>query len=178
MQTIEKGLLLPDLVANYHHLLDSGQLFKGHAKFKNVYDSRSQFQLRDCVLRHVSAHGLHSLIPPSSLSKIASMDPNDQAIWYASYDEEYDGLADIPTWDVITEEQYQKLKGRCKAIPSMAIAVIKYDENNRPKRAKFRIVVLGNLDYHQWSKENTYAPVLSQLELRLLTSLAVHHNGY
>jgi hypothetical protein len=97
MQTIEKGLLLPDLVANYHHLLDSGQLFKGNAKFKNVYDSRSQFQLRDCVLRHVSAHGLHSLIPPSSLSKIASMDPNDQAIWYASYDEEYDGLADIPT---------------------------------------------------------------------------------
>jgi hypothetical protein len=57
----------------------------------------------------------------------------------------------------------------------MAIAVIKYDENNCPKRAKFWIVVLGNLDYHQWSKENTYAPVLSQLELQLLTSLAVHH---
>jgi hypothetical protein len=36
-------------------------------------------------------------------------------------------------------------------------------------------VVLGNLDYHTWSKEVTAAPVLSQLELCLLTSLAVHH---
>jgi hypothetical protein len=53
--------------------------------------------------------------------------------------------------------------------------VIKYDEHNRLKQAKYQNVVLGNLDYHQWSKESTYAPVLSQLELRLLTSLAVHH---
>jgi len=36
-------------------------------------------------------------------------------------------------------------------------------------------VVLGNLDYHNWSKSSTAAPVLSQLELRLLTSLAVYH---
>jgi len=57
----------------------------------------------------------------------------------------------------------------------MAIATIKYDENNRPKRAKYRIVVIGNFDYHDWSKASTAAPVLSQLELRLLTSLAVHH---
>jgi hypothetical protein len=35
--------------------------------------------------------------------------------------------------------------------------------------------VLGNLDYHTWSKESTAAPVLSQLELRLLTLLAVYH---
>jgi hypothetical protein len=69
----------------------------------------------------------------------------------------------------------KKIKDRCKAIPSMAIAVIKYDEHNRPKRAKYRILVLGNLDYHHWSIESTYAPVLSQLELCLLTSLAVHH---
>jgi hypothetical protein len=57
----------------------------------------------------------------------------------------------------------------------MAIATIKYDANNKPKRAKYRIVVLGNLDYHTWSKEDTAAPVLSHLELRLLTSLAVFH---
>jgi hypothetical protein len=50
-----------------------------------------------------------------------------------------------------------------------------YDENNKPKRAKYHLVVLGNLDYHTWSKEETAAPVLSQLELCLLTSLAVHH---
>jgi hypothetical protein len=38
MREIEKGTLLPDLVANSHHLLESGQLFKGHAK-------RNRFQL-------------------------------------------------------------------------------------------------------------------------------------
>jgi hypothetical protein len=57
----------------------------------------------------------------------------------------------------------------------MAIATIKYDEHNKPKRAKYRLVVLGNLDYHTWSKEDTAAPALSQLELRLLTSIAVLH---
>jgi len=57
----------------------------------------------------------------------------------------------------------------------MANALIKYDELNRPKWAKYRIVVLGNLDYHNWSREATAAPVMSQLELWLLTSLAIFH---
>jgi hypothetical protein len=57
----------------------------------------------------------------------------------------------------------------------MAIAMIKYDENNRPKRAKYRLVVLGNHDYHTWSKDEIAAPVLSRLELQLLTSLAAFH---
>ncbi|MFN9978389.1 MAG: reverse transcriptase domain-containing protein, partial [bacterium] len=62
-----------------------------------------------------------------------------------------------------------------RPLPSMAIATIKYNKNNKPKRAKYRIVMLGNLDYHHWSKESTAAPVMSQLELRILTSLAVSH---
>jgi hypothetical protein len=37
----------------------------------------------------------------------------------------------------------------------MAIATIKYDEHNRPKHAKYHLVVLGNLDYHTWSKDIT-----------------------
>ncbi len=57
----------------------------------------------------------------------------------------------------------------------MAIATIKYDANNQPKRVKYCIVVLGSLDYHTWSREETTAPVMSQLELRLLTSLAIYH---
>lgn len=56
----------------------------------------------------------------------------------------------------------------------MAIAPIKFDEFNRPKRAKYCIVVMGNFDYHIWSKESTAAPVLSQLELRVWTSIVVH----
>jgi hypothetical protein len=57
----------------------------------------------------------------------------------------------------------------------MAIATIKYDAYNHPKRAKYRINVLGNRDYHHWSKESTASPVMSQLELHVLTSLAVSH---
>jgi hypothetical protein len=44
------GILLSDLSANYQNFLDTGQLFKGHAKFKNVYDTRTQLGLKDCVL--------------------------------------------------------------------------------------------------------------------------------
>ena len=41
-----------------------------------------------------------------------------------------------------------------------------------PDRAKYRIVVLGNLDPHNWSSSDCFAPVLSPLELRLMISLA------
>jgi hypothetical protein len=148
--------------------MDTAQLFKGHAKFKNVYDTRMQVILHNCVLRHVSAHGLKSLVAPTSLK--AKLDPENKTIWDEAYNEEYDGSVSLPTWEVIYEDQYCHLSKGWKALPTMAIATIKYDEHDRPKRAKYQLVVLGNLDYHTWSKEATAAPVLSQLELRLLTS--------
>jgi len=169
------GILLPDLSANIQSLLDTGQLFRGHTKFKTVYDTRTQLGLRDCVLRHVSAHGLSSLIAPTSLKAHHNMNANDKAIWDAAYVEEYDGLESLPTWEVISEAEFRHLNKGQRALPTMAIATIKYDANNRPKRAKYRLVVLGNLDYHTWSREATAAPVMSQLELRLLTSLAISH---
>jgi len=159
-QTNTNGINLPDLEANCHELLESGQLFRGHAKFRNVYDTRNQLSLQQCVLRHVSAHGLQSLIAPSSLKQHLKMSPSDKAVWDAAYDEEYDGLTCLPSWEVISEDQYYKLSKGKKALPTMAIATIKYDEFNKPKRARYRLVVLGNLDYHTWSKEDTAAPVL------------------
>ena len=60
-------------------------------------------------------------------------------------------------------------------MPTMAIATIKYDGNGRPIRAKYRIVALGNLDHHSWTKQDCFAPVLSQLELRFLVALAAKH---
>jgi hypothetical protein len=39
----------------------------GHDEFKNIYDARSQLSLHDCVLCHVSAHGLKPFVGPSSL---------------------------------------------------------------------------------------------------------------
>jgi len=169
------GIHLLDLSVNCQHLLDTGQLFKGHTKFKNVYDATSQRGLWDCVLCHVSTHGLHSLIAPTSLKAHSKMDPYNKTIWDAAYDEEYNGLESLPTWEVISEDQYKQLSKGKRALPTMAIATIKYNENNHPKGAKYRLVVLGNLDYHTWLKESTAAPVLSQVELRLLTSLAVYH---
>jgi hypothetical protein len=175
-KSTDNGIPLPDLPCYCSNLLDSGQLFKGHVKFRTVYAARNQTSLRDCVLQHISAHGLKSLVAPCSLKDHKNMDPSDKSIWDAAYDEEYDGLISLPTWEVVSEEQFKQLNQEKRALPTMAIATIKYDENNKPKRAKYRLVVLGNLDYHTWSKEDTTAPVLSQLELRLLTSLAVHHH--
>jgi len=140
-----------------------------------VYDTRTQLGLRDCVLHHVLAHGLTSLIAPTSLKAHHTMNSNDRRIWDAAYDEEYDSLESLPTWEVVSEAEFRQFSKSQQALPTMAVAAIKYDSNNRPKRAKYRLVVLGNLDYHTWSKEATAAPVMSQLELRLLTSLAIYH---
>jgi hypothetical protein len=104
------------------------------------------------------------------------MSTTDQTIWDEAYFEEFDGLASLPTWEVLTEEQFKTLSKGVKALPSMAFATIKYDAFHRPKRAKYRIVVLGNHDPHTWSKDSTTAPVMSQLELRLLTALALSNH--
>jgi len=76
----KEGILLPDLVANCQNWMDTVQLFKGHAKFKNVYDARMQASLRNCVLSHVSAHGLKSLVAPTSLKAHDKLDPEDKTI--------------------------------------------------------------------------------------------------
>jgi len=172
---LSKSISLPDLDANIQSLLDTGQIFRGHTKFCRVYQVQHQAQLKDCVLRHVSAHALQSLIAPASLKHHQNMTPSDKAIWENAYCEEFDGLANIPTWEVLTEDQFRGLSKGQKSLPSMAISTIKYDDHNCPKRAKYRIVVLGYLDYHNWSRESTAAPVMNQLEPRLLTLLAIYH---
>lgn len=55
---IYRGVLLSDLTANYQHLMDTGQIFRGHTKFHRVYQAHHKAQLKECVLRHVSVHGL------------------------------------------------------------------------------------------------------------------------
>jgi len=148
-----EGVILHDLEANCQGLLDLGQLFRGHAKFKNLYNARTQVSLQNCVLRHVSAHGLRSLIAPQSLKHHHNMEPGDKQIWDDAYNKEYDGLVSLPTWEVVTQEKYRELSKGKRALPTMAIATIKYDSFNKPKPAKYRLVVLGNLDCHTWSKE-------------------------
>ena len=57
----------------------------------------------------------------------------------------------------------------------MAISAIKFDEDGNTKRAKYCIVVLGTLDPNKWNKKDTYAPVLSLVELRIFLTLAIHY---
>ncbi len=83
-----EGIELSDLTANCQALIDTGQLFCGHAKFCNVYNATNQVCLTECVLRHVSAHGLKSLVAPTSLKAHSSMDLGDQVIWNEAYNEE------------------------------------------------------------------------------------------
>ena len=94
------------------------------------------------------------------------MHPSDRKIWDASHKEEYDGLKNMDTWEIITESEYRSLKPIVgKMMPTMAISTIKKDKEGKPIQAKYQIVALGNLDPHQWAKHDCFAPVLSQCEL-------------
>jgi hypothetical protein len=99
-----EGIELSDLTANCQALIDTGQLFCGHAKFCNVYNATNQVCLTECVLCHVSAHRLKTLVAPTSLKAHSSIDPGDQVIWNEAYNEEYNGLVSLPTWEVVSEE--------------------------------------------------------------------------
>jgi hypothetical protein len=56
-------------------------------------------------------------------------------------------------------------------LPTMTKSVIKYNRDGNPVHANYRIVALGNLDPHNWTKNDCFAPVLSQMELQFLTAL-------
>eukprot|EP00957_Ditylum_brightwellii_P006669 506673-Ditylum_brightwellii.AAC.1 len=128
--------------------------------------SSSQHQNSYSVL----AKGLQSLNIPT-LTEHSLLSATNKAIWDEAYSEEYKGLRDLDTWGMISKKQYHaihKLYG--DALPSMVIATLKYNESRNPKRAKYCIIALGNLDPYSWTKEDCYAPVMSQLELHLLVS--------
>jgi hypothetical protein len=114
----------------------------------------------------ISATELENTTEPK-LHEHYKLSPKDKQIWDESYREEYFGLhEDTQTWQYITEEEYQNLKSILgRPLPTMAISKIKRDSHGNPVHAKYRIVVLGNLDPHQWSKADCFVPVLSALEL-------------
>ena len=60
------------------------------------------------------------------------------------------------------------------SLPTQALAVKKIYKNGKPNRAKYRIVVLGNLNKHNLTKNDCFASVTSQLEFKLLIALSVH----
>ena len=164
---------LPDFQNQCSQYIMNGSLYKGHVSIQQVLLNKSSKTLSKIIANHVSAKGLESHDVPTLLSH-KNMSPNDRKIWDAAYAEEYFGLHDLPAWTTLTEAEYQQNKTEYKTIlPTMAISTIKHDEFGRPKRAKYRIVALGNLDPHDWTKPDCYAPVMSMLELRLMISIAI-----
>ena len=166
---------LPQFNQTFYTLISTFQLFAGHQPFNKVHQARASYELSRVVARHVSATALTTSKAPTLLQHV-NMHPNDKQIWDSAYAEEYLGLKNLPAWITITESEYQQNKHKYGTLlPTMAISTIKYDEVGLPKRAKYRIVALGNLDPHEWTKADCFAPVMSLKEVRLLTALAIKY---
>jgi hypothetical protein len=60
----------------------------------------------------------------------------------------------------------------------MCVLVTKKDEHEKSVRAKSRIMVLGNKDPHQWTKNDCLAPIAPHSSVRLLFSLAIENNKF
>ena len=168
---------LPDFAESAQSLIHNKKLFSGWRSRHFVLTARQVRATSNVIAstiysRKVSAAGLNLMQAPTLL-KHHKLHPDDKSIWDAAYKSEYDGLQNIETWEMISEDEYQAMRHLYKGImPTMAIATIKYDGDGNPVRAKYRIVALGNLDQNVWSKSECFAPVLSQFELRFLTALA------
>ena len=166
---------LPNFESTVMNLIETHQIFQGHPHFKKIMQAKQTYLLSKTVARHVSAAGLTSSDVPTLLQH-KNLSQGDKQIWDNAYAEEYFGLKNLPAWTSITEQEYKRMRHIYKTtLPTMAISTIKYDEMGKPNRAKYRIVALGNLDPHEWSRADCYAPVMSLLELRLITAIAVRH---
>ena len=169
----KKHIPLPTFDELAQSMVTNKKLFQGWKSMATVISARHVRATSNIMARHVSAATLKVLDAPTLL-KHHKLDPHDRELWDAAYDEEFNGLQQLQTWETISESDYQRLKRTCgRALPTMAISTLKKDENGKPKRCKYRIVVLGNLDPHDWQKSDCFAPVLNQTELRLLCSIAV-----
>ena len=87
------------------------------------------------------------------------------------YNEEYESLIDYNIFNVINYKQYQILKPQWgKALPIMCVNIVKTDEAGNSKRAKSRIVVLGNRELCSLTKSEWYTPIMEQQHICLLVS--------
>jgi len=71
----------------------------------------------------VLAHGLKSLVAPTSLKNHTSIDSANKLIWDEAYNEEYDGFVSLLTWEVVSEAQYHQLSKGKHALHTMVIAI-------------------------------------------------------
>jgi hypothetical protein len=122
-------------------MVENKKLFKGWIKSATVYTAR-RIRTTSNVLSHiitarkVSASSLKLMEAPTLL-KHHKLHPDDKATWDEAYRQEYQGLLDIDTWEMITEEEYNDMKHIFGTLlPTMAISTIKYYGDGKPVRAK------------------------------------------
>ena len=167
-------LLLEIIYQDAQHLISTHQFTGGYPPFY-IFNTRHQSSYAESVARHVSASSIINMNTPT-LVIMHKLNSLDQVIWKEGYTEEYFGLNDFPAWATITETEYNKIKDIVgHAFPTIEISTVKDDENRSPKRVKWHIVALDNLDPHEWSNNNYFAPVISMVELSLIVSLTIHH---
>ena len=175
---INKKRVMDQVALHHASLITARRIqFCGSSTLEDISDSATATYVTNFFARHVSASNLHHPAPPRNLRSHHTLIASDKDIWDQAYMEEYLGLHDkTKTWEYISEKQYQALRPVIgNALPSMAISTIKRDEHGAPCRAKYRIVVLGNFDQHHWTTTDCFAPVMSQMEMRLLLAIAVQH---
>ena len=156
---------IPNFEQDINSLIDNKKLFKGWRNLRLASTARLLRAISNAYYRHISAKKLTILKAPFLL-KHDQLPEIDKLLWDKSYKEEYEGLQKLGTW----RQLKQVIKA--KFLPTMAISTIKYDGEGKPNSCKYRIVALGNLNTHNWSKQDCFAPVLSQLEHRTLLALA------
>jgi len=162
------GVDLPLFFSGFQKYVDDGTLVPGWQPGKSFLSAGST--------RHVSVTSLKYLIPPGSTIKALHQSNPYWSVWLDSYREEYDGLSNNNTFDIISEEGFQLLRKQngVWAIPSMCAFTVKHI-NGVPTHAKSHIVVLGNLVHCSWNKSECFSSVVSIPMIHLLTALAVHN---
>ena len=173
-------ILLPSFKEKALSMAHNQKLLQGWVNSKRAQIARhvritSNILAHHISARHISAKDLINHEAPISLLKHSKLHPKDKLIWDQSYAEEYRGLQSLDTWEVIDEAEckYLQKHNNAQVLPTMTVSVIKRDKDGNPARAKYRIVVLGNLDTYAWEKHDCFAPVLAQHDLRLLVNMAV-----
>ncbi len=158
---IIKQLPLENLPFTFQTLIDEGVLQPG-------WETHPQL-----LAFNVSAQNLKHPCPPT-LNKALHPSHLDRDTWFQSYHQEYSDLQNMNVYDTISQDEFQRIQHHCgRPIPTMCILTIKY-KNGYPDRAKCRVVVLGNQQQQQsYTKDEKYAPVITQNQFRCLLSLAV-----
>ena len=90
---------LPNFLEIAQSMVTNKKLFNAWKSKKTVLSARNVRAMSNLVARHVSATALNVLDAPSLL-RHGHLSSNDRKLWDKAFNEEYDGLCQLNTWDV------------------------------------------------------------------------------